>query len=293
MVDIQYKELVKNILDNGEETSNRTDTNTIHIVSERIKVDISEHLACITLKQMAVKTTIRELIWFLRGSTNTNELAEMNCHIWEANTSREELDKNGFECRPTGEGGPIYGAQWRGVGGRSRYGQDKPDQFRQAISDLRHNPTSRRIIVQSWNVKDLPKMALPPCHYCIQFLVWKSKLQTIVSQRSADVFLGVPFNLLSYSILAHLVGIITNLQPDTLTINFGDAHIYVNHIDQCKEILTRETLTYPRISFSDRVNSMRGMDIDAVLEIIDKLELDDFIIEGLECHGKLVGKMAV
>jgi thymidylate synthase len=293
MVDIQYKELIQKILDAGQETPNRTDTNTIHVCAERIKVDISTHLACITLKQMAVKTVIRELIWFLRGSTNALELAAMGCHIWDANTTRDALDIYGLHNREVGEAGPIYGAQWRGHASVSAYGTDKRDQLADAIHTLRTDPTSRRIIIQSWNVGELHLMALPPCHFCIQFLVWNGRLQTIVTQRSADVFLGVPFNLFSYSILAHLVGAVTGLPAGELTINFGDAHIYINHIEQCRTVLQRDTLSYPVIQFSERVAGCSAAPLADVMEVLSNLTLDDFQVVGLQTHGKLTGEMAV
>lgn len=280
-IDNIWKKLIQTVL-LGEMSENRTATDAISIFSYYCRIDISETLACITLKKIYTKSVIAELIWFMKGSTNTLELNRLGSKIWDANTNPEVMKSLNLDYEP-GEAGPIYGAQWR----------HRNDQLRSVIHDLRHNPNSRRIIINSWNPMDIPKMALPPCHFCVQFSVKKGILSAQLSQRSADVFLGVPFNYLSYSILVHFLAKICGLTPGFLAITFGDAHIYSNHIDLAISMLPRKTKSIPTIEFSDKIKSMADMDIDTALNTIDELMPADFKIIGYDSYPAAGGRMAV
>jgi thymidylate synthase len=230
----QYLDLVKHILENGEEKSDRTGTGTISVFGTQTKYDLREGFPLLTTKKVLFTGVVRELLWFLRGSTNIHDDLTQYTPIWDAWADEQ------------GELGPIYGYQWRNWGGQGI------DQVKNALELIRTNPDSRRIIISAWNPSDLDRMALPPCHAFFQFYVVNGRLDCQLYQRSADVALGVPFNIASYALLMIMIANETRLQPGIFTHTLGDAHIYLNHIDGLQEQLTREPLPLPTVHVADK-----------------------------------------
>ncbi|HWD50266.1 MAG TPA: thymidylate synthase, partial [Rhizomicrobium sp.] len=212
----QYHDLMETVLKKGVEKRDRTGTGTISIFGHQMRFDLSEGFPLLTTKKLFTKAIIYELLWFLRGETNIEYLKEHGVSIWD-----EWADANG-------ELGPVYGHQWRSW--PSEHGMI--DQIANLIADIKKNPDSRRLIVTAWNPADVPKMALPPCHCLFQFYVADGKLSCQLYQRSADIFLGVPFNIASYALLTIMVAQVTGLKPGEFVHSFGDAHLYLNHLDQ-------------------------------------------------------------
>ena len=230
----QYLNLVRTILEEGETKGDRTGTGTLSIFGTQTKYDLREGFPVLTTKKLLFSAVVRELLWFLRGSTNINEgLAEFT-PIWDAWADSD------------GELGPIYGYQWRNWGGKGI------DQIQNAIDLIKHQPQSRRIIVSAWNVADLPKMALPPCHAFFQFYVVGNRLDCQLYQRSADIALGVPFNIASYSLLLAMMAQECNLEPGIFTHTLGDAHIYLNHVEGLKKQLEREEYPLPTLTIAKK-----------------------------------------
>ena len=229
-----YLDLLQHILDNGEERPDRTGTGTLSVFGAQARYDLREGFPLITTKKVLFKAVVRELLWFLRGSTNINDELTQHTPIWDA-----WADENG-------DLGPIYGYQWRNWGGTGT------DQIQNAIELIKNDPTSRRIIVNAWNVADLPKMALPPCHTMFQFYVANGRLDCQLYQRSADMALGVPFNIASYALLLMMVAQECDLTPGVFVHTIGDAHIYTNHIEGVKRQLEREPLPRPRVTIAAR-----------------------------------------
>lgn len=227
-LDKPYLKLLKKVRGKGTFTSDRTSTGTLHLFGERIKYDISEQVPFLTTKKVWPKGVFEELCWFIRGETNAKILEDKGVNIW-----REWGDQE------TREMGPIYGYQWR-----KAYGKD---QLFDLVRGILYNPYSRRHILMAWNPGDTDKMALPPCHCMSQYLVDGNKLHCILTQRSGDMFLGIPFNSASYTALTYFLAELTGLKPGTLTHNIGDAHIYVNHLDQVDLQLTREPRESPTL----------------------------------------------
>lgn len=197
-------------------------------------------LPLLTTKRVFWRAVAEELLWFITGSTNVKDLQEKNVHIWDGNSTREFLDKNGLVDREEGDLGPIYGFQWRHFGADYKtchddYTGQGVDQLNEVIERIRNNPTDRRIIMSAWNVVDLPKMALPPCHCFVQFYVADGELSCQLYQRSADMGLGVPFNIASYSLLTYMIAQVTGLKPGDFIHTIGDAHVYLNHIEPLQE----------------------------------------------------------
>jgi len=228
-LDKQYQNLLRGVLDKGVNKEDRTGTGTKSIFGASIRHDMSEGFPILTTKKIAFKTLVTELKWFLRGDTNIKYLQDNNCKIWDG-----DYEKSG---RTDGELGPIYGKQWRDINGI--------DQLENLITGIISNPDSRRHLVDSWNVEDLDKMTLPPCHYSFQCYVADGKLSLMWNQRSADLFLGVPFNISSYGLLLLLLSKETRLEPGELIGNFGDVHLYSNHLDQAKEQIQRSSYSLP------------------------------------------------
>ncbi len=226
----QYLKLLDHILSHGHQKNDRTGTGTISVFGYQMRFDLSEGFPALTTKKLHLRSIIYELLWFLRGETNIRYLKENGVSIWD-----EWADENG-------ELGPVYGSQWRSW--PSPEGR-KIDQIKQVIELIRNNPDSRRIIVSAWNPSDIDKMALPPCHVLFQFYVHDRKLSCQLYQRSADVFLGVPFNIASYALLTMIVAQSCDLVPGDFIHTFGDAHLYLNHIDQARLQLTREPRALP------------------------------------------------
>ena len=237
----QYLELLRDALENGAVKADRTGTGTRSVFGRQLRFDLAEGFPLVTTKKLHLRSIVHELLWFLRGDTNVGYLRENRVGIWD-----EWADDNG-------DLGPVYGKQWRrwaGVDGA------QIDQMRWVVDEIRRNPDSRRLIVSAWNVADLPKMALMPCHALFQFYVADGRLSCQLYQRSADIFLGVPFNIASYALLTHMVAQVTGLRPGEFVHTFGDAHVYSNHVEQAREQLARAPLPLPTLSLDASVTDL-------------------------------------
>ena len=237
----QYLNLLQHIVDNGTDKSDRTGTGTRSVFGYQMRFDLQKGFPMLTTKKLHLRSIIHELLWFLEGDTNVKYLKENKVRIWD-----EWADENG-------DLGPVYGKQWRSW--ETRDGETI-DQISQAIDLIKNNPNSRRIIVNAWNVGDLPKMALSPCHCLFQFYVADGKLSCQLYQRSADTFLGVPFNIASYALLTMMMAQVCGLEAGDFVITFGDVHLYQNHLEQTQLQLTRETRTLPQMKINPAVKSI-------------------------------------
>lgn len=262
----QYLDLLRHILDDGVEKSDRTGTGTISTFGYQMRFNLEDGFPLVTTKKLHLKSIIHELLWFLRGDTNVRYLQENGVRIWN-----EWADENG-------DLGPVYGAQWRSWPAADG---STIDQIAAAVDDIRHNPDSRRIIVSAWNVADLPRMALAPCHLLFQFYVADGRLSLQLYQRSADTFLGVPFNIASYALLLMMTAQVTGLRPGEFIHTLGDAHIYKNHIEQARLQLTRDPRPLPRMILNP-----------AVRELSD-FTYDDFTLEGYDPHPHIKATVSV
>jgi thymidylate synthase len=237
----QYLNLLQHIVDNGTDKSDRTGTGTRSVFGYQMRFDLQEGFPMLTTKKLHLRSIIHELLWFLEGDTNVKYLKEHKVRIWD-----EWADENG-------DLGPVYGKQWRSW--ETRDGETI-DQISQAVDLIKNNPDSRRIIVNAWNVGDLPKMALSPCHCLFQFYVANGKLSCQLYQRSADTFLGVPFNIASYALLTMMMAQVCGLEAGDFVITFGDVHLYQNHLEQTQLQLTRETRALPQMKINTTVKSI-------------------------------------
>ena len=237
----QYLNLLQHIVDNGTDKSDRTGTGTRSVFGYQMRFDLQEGFPMLTTKKLHLRSIIHELLWFLEGDTNVKYLKEHKVRIWD-----EWADENG-------DLGPVYGKQWRSW--ETRDGETI-DQISQAVDLIKNNPDSRRIIVNAWNVGDLPKMALSPCHCLFQFYVANGKLSCQLYQRSADTFLGVPFNIASYALLTMMMAQVCGLEAGDFVITFGDVHLYQNHLEQTQLQLTRETRALPQMKINPEVKSI-------------------------------------
>ena len=249
----QYLDLMQKILDEGVEKSDRTGTGTKSIFGHQMHFDLSEGFPLVTTKKIHLKSIIHELIWFLKGSTNIKYLKENGVSIWD-----EWADENG-------ELGPVYGAQWRSW---PNSGKEPIDQITNLIDGLKNDPDSRRHIVSGWNPTLIDQMALPPCHTLFQFYVANGNLSCQLYQRSADVFLGVPFNIASYALLTHMVAQVCELKPYRFVHTLGDAHLYLNHLDQANLQLTRDPKSLPRLKLNKEVKEISDFKYEDI-EILD------------------------
>jgi thymidylate synthase len=237
----QYHELMQHILDNGTQKGDRTGTGTISVFGYQMRFDLAEGFPVVTTKKLHLRSIIHELLWFLKGETNIKYLKENGVSIWD-----EWADENG-------ELGPVYGSQWRNW---PTPDGKHIDQISQIIEQIKNTPNSRRIMVSAWNVSDVPNMALPPCHALFQFYVADGKLSCQLYQRSADVFLGVPFNIASYALLTIMVAQVCELQPGDFIHTLGDAHLYSNHIEQTELQLSREHYPLPKMKINPEVKNI-------------------------------------
>ncbi|EON77136.1 Thymidylate synthase [Lunatimonas lonarensis] len=239
----QYHDLLRHILENGVQKGDRTGTGTISVFGYQMRMDLSEGFPLLTTKKLHIRSILHELLWFLQGNTNIAYLKANQVSIWD-----EWADENG-------DLGPVYGYQWRhwpdGKGGEI-------DQIKNLVQQIKTNPNSRRLIVSAWNVADVDKMALPPCHLLFQFYVAEGKLSCQLYQRSADVFLGVPFNIASYAIFVYMVAQVCGLQVGEFIHTFGDAHLYNNHLEQARLQLTRECRPLPKLKLNPDVKDIFG-----------------------------------
>ena len=262
----QYLNLLDHVLTNGIKKEDRTGTGTISVFGYQMRFDLDDGFPVLTTKKLHLRSIIYELLWFLKGSTNVKYLQENGVRIWN-----EWADKDG-------ELGPIYGYQWRSW---PDYNGGHIDQISQVIDSIKNNPNSRRHIVSAWNVGALDDMNLPPCHILFQFYVADGKLSCQLYQRSADIFLGVPFNIASYALLLKMVAQVTGLKPGTFVHTLGDAHIYLNHIDQCKLQLTRKPYKLP------------DMKLNPDIKNIFDFKYEDFELTGYEAHPHIKGEISV
>lgn len=261
-----YLELLHDIRTRGAKKGDRTGTGTLSLFGAQIRVDLAQGFPLLTTKKVHWKSVAHELLWFLRGETNVKYLRENGVSIWD-----EWADANG-------ELGPVYGVQWRHW---KKPEGGEVDQIAQVIADLKKSPDSRRLVVSAWNVADLPKMALQPCHALFQFYVADGKLSCQLYQRSADVFLGVPFNLASYALLTHLVAREVGLEVGDFVHSFGDVHLYLNHLEQADEQLKRAPRTLPRLV------------IDPSVKRVDDARFEHLTIEGYDPHPAIRAPVAV
>jgi thymidylate synthase len=237
----QYLDLVKHIIETGTDKSDRTGTGTRSVFGYQMRFDLSKGFPLVTTKKCHLKSIIYELLWFLQGDTNIGYLKEHNVKIWD-----EWADENGNL-------GPVYGKQWRSWAGA---GGVEVDQVKDLIHQIKNNPDSRRMIISAWNVADLPKMKLMPCHCLFQFYVANGRLSCQLYQRSADVFLGVPFNIASYALLTMMIAQVCNLQPGEFVHSFGDVHLYSNHFEQANLQLTRTPFPLPTMKINPEVKDI-------------------------------------
>jgi thymidylate synthase len=262
----QYHDLMELVLRKGVEKRDRTGTGTISVFGHQARYDLADGFPLMTTKKLFTKAIVLELLWFLRGDTNVRWLQERGVTIWD-----EWADANG-------ELGPVYGHQWRSwptpEGGAI-------DQIANLVRDLKTNPDSRRLIVTAWNPVDVPKMALPPCHCLFQFYVANGKLSCQLYQRSADIFLGVPFNIASYALLTMMLAQVTGLKPGEFVHTLGDAHLYLNHLDQAREQLTRKPYPLPAMRLNPDVTN------------IFDFKYEDFKLENYQAHPAIKAEIAV
>lgn len=262
----QYHDLMQHVLDKGATKTDRTGTGTISVFGYQMRFDLQEGFPLLTTKKLHLKSIIHELLWFLKGDTNIKYLRENGVKIWD-----EWADENGNL-------GPVYGSQWRSwpaADGRHI------DQITQVVNQIKNSPDSRRMIVSAWNVGEIDKMKLPPCHAFFQFYVADGKLSCQLYQRSADIFLGVPFNIASYAILTLMMAQVCGLQPGEFIHTLGDAHLYSNHIEQAKLQLTRDFRKLPIMKINPEVKS------------IFEFKFEDFTLEGYDPHPHIKAEVAV
>lgn len=297
----QYLELLQDILDNGTFKDDRTGTGTYSVFGRQMRFDLSNGFPLLTTKKVFLRGIIHELLWFLKGDQNIKYLVDNNVHIWDSWPYRfykenheksgkkplsmeefiEQIKKSHDFAEKWGNLGPVYGVQWRHW--KNSNGQEV-DQIANVIQQIKANPNSRRLIVSAWNASDIEEMAkagLPPCHTLFQFYVLNGKLSCQLYQRSADMFLGVPFNIASYALLTILVAHVTGLQPGDFVHTFGDAHIYKNHMEQVKEQLSRDPRPFPTIQINPKV------------EDIFSFSFEDITLEGYDPHPAIKAPVAV
>jgi len=262
----QYLQLMRHVRDTGALKEDRTGTGTLSVFGYQMRFDLSQGFPALTTKTLHLKSIIHELLWFLQGSTNIQYLTDNGVRIWD-----EWADKNG-------DLGPVYGSQWRSW--------PKPDgghidQISQLVEQIKSNPDSRRLIVSAWNVGDVEHMALPPCHMMFQFYVANGKLSCQLYQRSADIFLGVPFNIASYALLTMMVAQVCGLEVGDFVHTLGDAHLYSNHLEQVDLQLSRDTMALPQMHINPKVND------------IFEFKIDDFELFNYQAHPHIKGAVAV
>ncbi|KAM4533785.1 thymidylate synthase [Odontesthes bonariensis] len=281
-----YVDLVEHIMHNGLRKGDRTGTGVLSLFGAQVRYSLRDQFPLLTTKRVFWKGILEELLWFVKGSTNAKELSEKGVKIWDANGSRAFLDNLGFTDREEGDLGPVYGFQWRHFGAEYKnmhtdYTGQGVDQLQNIIDTIKKNPEDRRIIMCAWNPKDLPLMALPPCHALCQFYVCDGELSCQLYQRSADMGLGVPFNIASYALLTYMIAHLAGLKPGDFVHTLGDAHIYVNHIEPLKVQLQREIRPFPKLKIKRNV------------ENINDFCAEDFEISDYNPHPTIKMQMAV
>jgi thymidylate synthase len=262
----QYLDLMRHVRERGTFKSDRTGTGTYSVFGYQMRFDLRDGFPLVTTKKMFVKGIVHELLWFLQGSTNVRYLQEHDVHIWD-----EWADEHG-------ELGPVYGSQWRSWPAPDG---STIDQISRVVTDIRRTPDSRRLIVSAWNVAEVDRMALPPCHTLFQFYVADGRLSCQLYQRSADVFLGVPFNIASYALLTLMMAQVCGLEPGEFIHTFGDAHLYANHLEQADRQLARDPLPLPTLTLNPAVTDIFGF------------RYEDFTLTGYRSHAGIKAPIAV
>ncbi|TDL16871.1 thymidylate synthase [Rickenella mellea] len=291
----QYLALIRSVIETGEIRRDRTGTGTLSVFAPpSLRFSLADGtLPLLTTKRTFLRGIVEELLWFVQGSTDSTILSDKNVKIWDGNGSKEFLRSRGLGHRREGDLGPVYGFQWRHFGAKYKdcdtdYTGQGVDQLKECIRKIRDDPTDRRIILSAWNPADMPLMALPPCHMMCQFYVHlpvnptdRPKLSCLMYQRSADLGLGIPFNIASYALLTHMIAHVTQTDPHELIIQLGDAHVYRDHVEPLREQVQREPRPFPKLRWR---REMR--DIDAVVA-------EDIIVEGYNPHPSIQMKMSV
>merc|ERR1719183_905070 len=283
----QYLSLIRDISEKGVAMDDRTGTGTVSFFGTTMRFDLKKSFPLLTTKRVFWRGIVEELLWFVKGDTNAKHLSEKGIKIWDGNGSREFLDKRGLGHREEGDLGPVYGFQWRHFGAKyvdmhTDYTGQGVDQLAECIEKIKNTPEDRRIIMSAWNPADLDQMALPPCHMFCQFYVdtEKGELSCQMYQRSADMGLGVPFNIASYALLTHMVAHVCGMKAGDFVHTIGDAHVYLNHVEALKEQLARPPRAFPKI----KINSEK--------KNIDDFEYSDFEVIGYKPHKTIKMKMA-
>ena len=285
----QYHDLIKHILDNGVTKSDRTGTGTISVFGTQLRFDLSKGFPLMTTKFVPFKSVLSELLWFLEGSTDERRLAEIyygkhreeligKQTIWTANADKQGVDLGYHNSDIIKILGPVYGYQWRHM-----YVSKHIDQIAQVIEQIKSNPDSRRHLVSAWNVADLDSMALPPCHYTFQFYVSEGKLSCMFNMRSIDTLLGLPFNIASYALLTMMIAQVCDLEPGEVIFTGGDTHIYLNHLEQVNELLSRDVNTY----------SLPTVTLDPSIKSIDDFRMEHFTLSNYQSYPAIKAVMAV
>ena len=277
-----YLDLLQHVLSHGSEKGDRTGTGTLSHFGAQLRFDLADGFPLLTTKKVHFKSIVYELFWFLSGSTHVDFLQENGVRIWNEWSTAEQTAR--FN-RPAGDLGPVYGHQWRNYGaskdGNGVYNNDGIDQITQVVEQIKNNPNSRRLIVSGWNPAEAEQVALPPCHTLFQFFVADNKLSCQLYQRSADLFLGVPFNIASYALLTHMVAQVCGLEVGEFVWTGGDCHIYQNHREQVELQLTRELYTLPTLTLNPNVTD------------IFAFKYEDISVDGYESHPAIKAKVAV
>jgi len=297
----QYHDLINHILEYGEDVNDRTGTGTRSVFGYQMRFNLQDGFPAVTTKRLAWKSVVGELLWFLEGSTDERRLAELTFGkdrtelvgkhtIWTANADAQGKALGYVNNDFTKHLGPIYGYQWRNFGGSSWIADAANgfDQIQWLINEIRSNPDSRRLILSAWSAEQISLMALPPCHTFAQFRVYNGKLNCQMYQRSADVFLGVPFNIASYALLTHLIAKECNLEVGDYVHTIGDAHIYNNHFNQAEEMLKREPYELPILNISDTFNLMEGLDKQFKTDSVNMFSLQNY-----KSHPTITAEMSV
>ena len=295
----QYHDLIKAILDNGEDTDDRTGVGTKSLFGYQMRFNLQEGFPAVTTKKLAWKSVVAELLWFLEGSTDERRLAELTYGkhrtqlvdkktIWTANADNQGVALGYANSKHSKELGPVYGSQWRNFGTTEGSYISGTDQIKWLLEEIKTNPESRRLVVSAWSVNQLPKMSLPPCHLLIQFKVLNGKLSCQLYQRSADTFLGVPFNIASYALLTHIIAKETGLEVGDFVHTIGDAHIYNNHLDQARELIQRTPYDLPTLEISNDFSLQGGLNYR-----FQSTDAGLFTLKDYESHPAITAPMAV
>lgn len=278
----QYLDLLRTILEKGQDRSDRTGTGTRGVFGYQMRFDLREGFPLVTTKKLHVKSIIHELLWFLRGETHVKPLQDAGVRIWNEWATAEQTARFG---RQEGDLGPVYGHQWRNFGATKKpdgtYENDGVDQIKRVLHDIKEKPESRRLLVTGWNPKEADQVALPPCHTLFQLYVQNGELSCQLYQRSADVFLGVPFNIASYALLTMMIAHVTDLKPRDFVHTFGDAHLYKNHLEQAQLQLTRAPRSLPVMKIRPEAKDLFAF------------QYSDFSLEGYDPHPHIAAEVSV